>query len=156
MPGEPASKNDLCLTTRVTLTVVLPSTTTLQKITAHFGSQEKRYLLSVYRNSKGEVIEKGDSDISVIGLYSDGVERQLTTDVLTFMSVDEKVVVVGPKFDKRYALATAVSVGETEIIVKQGALSDHLTVKVINQNCPDNALNKDGKLNYFKCTQVFK
>jgi hypothetical protein len=138
--------------TSITITVVLPPTTTVQSIdTVVNGS--KSTVLSIYRNSQGERIKDSTGDLSTSGMYSDGVERYIAADPGNiYTSSDESVAVVkAGKYNDNQGVVTPVGRGEAKITVQNGSHRDSVTVTVIEKLCPGEAIKPDGSLNIFKC-----
>ena len=133
--GEPART---CKTARVTLNVVLPPTTTVQSINANqLGNKgKKRLLLSLKLTPQKKVFSDRKDRIEVSGVYSDGVERDITMDSkTTYTSMDEKIAKVG--VNQNWMWVTPVGPGKTEIVVSNGPHQDRLQVVVDEVVCRD-------------------
>ena len=145
-------EGDLCRDAKVTINVVLPSTTTLQKIDAAIGGQ-KSTVLSAYSNPQGERINRSSTEyLSTSGFYSDGVKRYLAKDPNNvYSSSNEKVAIVEAGDRSNPALVTAVGPGDATITVQNGPHRDSVRVTVIEKRCPTEAIKPDGTLNIFKC-----
>ena len=134
--GEGGDKDSLCLDAKVTLTVVLPPTTVITSIDAAFASGKKTFL-EIARKPNGELVYSGVSNtdqLSVSGVYSDGVERGIASKPETkYSSANEKVAIIIPRIGAR-SLVKATGPGKTDIIVQYGGFTDRVTVNV--KECP--------------------
>jgi hypothetical protein len=119
-----------CRDAAVTINVVLPSTTTVQKIDAHEeGEDGKKMFLRRTLTAQKELFRKVGARIEVEGFYSDGVKRSIAADPkTTYQSLDEKIATVEVKDGK--VVVTPVGRGETEIVVSNGPHQDRLKVYV--------------------------
>ncbi len=131
---------------KVTLTVVLPPTTTVQSIRAKFSGDNETFP-DIARKPSGELVALGafsERQLSVGATYSDGVNRRIVGHPdMTYESLNEKVAkVFAPgqwekTEDERrvpYALVQATGPGKTEIIVRYKGYESRVTVHV--KECP--------------------
>jgi len=120
----------------VPITVILPPTTKVVSIDAAFASGKKTFL-EIARKPNGELVSSGVANtdqLSVSGVYSDGVERGIASKPETkYSSANEKVAIVIPRIGAR-PLVKATGHGKTDIIVQYGEFTDRVTVNV--QECP--------------------
>jgi hypothetical protein len=123
--------------TSVTITVVLPPTTTVQSIGADFSGRDRTFL-RIARKPNGELVAlRGFSErqLYVGAIYSDGVARVIdTAPDVTYESLDEKVAIVIPPPPKGYAQVKATGPGKTEIVVRYKGYESRVTVHV--KECP--------------------
>jgi hypothetical protein len=157
--GAPVKGSDSVPVKRasVTITVVLPPTTTIQSIGAGFAGSKQAFLDIARKPSRELVITDGTSstrELSVGAAYSDGIRRRIVGNPdLTYESMDEKVAkVFAPgqwettEDDRRvpYALVQATGPGKTEIIVRYKGHESRVTVHV--KECPyiDGVTDKEG------------
>lgn len=136
---------NVCLDATVTINIILPPTTVLQRIDAKV-KDEKDTFMFLYRDINGKVL-RNVSMIDVRGFYSDGVKRDIALDSkTTYVSSDEKVIrrkEVGQEDKASYL--EALGHGKAIITVRNGALEDTVSVEVEEEVCPPEAI-KDGRL----------
>jgi len=131
-----------------TITVVLPSTTTVTGIGAGFNDKKETFL-DIARKPDGEngelvALKSSTRSFSVSAFYSDGVMRDaIDYSKIKYTSSNEKVAIVIPPGQWEYkpgqvetkdALVKATGPGKTSIIVQYGAFTDRVTVHV--KECP--------------------
>ena len=128
--------NEVVLTRRIEF--ILPPTTTVQSINAsQLGNKgKKRLFLSLELTPQKKVFSDRKDRIEVRGVYSDGVERDITMDSKTiYTSMDEKIVKV--VLNQDWMWVTPVGPGKTEIVVSNGPHQDRLQVVVDEVVCRD-------------------
>jgi hypothetical protein len=134
-----SGEGSLCRDAKVTITVVLPPTTTVQKINAHAqGLNKDDKLIYTERTLTGQknLFRQMDGEIEVEGIYSDGVERNIATDPkMVYKSLDEKIATVALQGDK--VVVTPKGVGKTDIVVEYGSYQDRLRVVVKEYICQE-------------------
>jgi len=131
---------------KVTITVVLPPTTTVTGIGADFTGRKETFL-QIARKPSGDFVPSGaanENNFSVGADYSDGVARDITNNPnVTYKSLNEKVAIVIPPGQWEIgpgqvvtdrALVKATGPGKTSIIVQYGEFTDRVTVNV--KECP--------------------
>jgi hypothetical protein len=114
-----------------TIFVKLPPNVTLQSISVN---QEFMVIYKLPAGSNPTDMQRIESrQISVGGLYSDGVERDLTssTNGTTYTSSNEKIVAVGPD-----GKVTAQGLGTAKITVRNGKFATQVDIDVIPYRQP--------------------